>query len=88
MKEIEELQGEIEKIKQRNKRVEQDKAWETSWGRRIFITVSTYIFVVIFLISNGVDKPLFSAIVPAVAYIISTTSLTFIKSIWINNQAK
>ena len=30
-----ELEKEILKIKERNKRVELDKAWETSWTRRI-----------------------------------------------------
>lgn len=30
-----ELEKEIEQIKARNKRVELDKAWETSWTRRI-----------------------------------------------------
>lgn len=84
MTEIEQLKGEIEKIKQRNIRVEKDKAWETSWIRRVFIAVSTYILVVIFLISIGVDKPFLSAIVPAVAYLISTASLGIIKSWWLS----
>lgn len=30
-----ELEQEIEQIKERNKRVELDKTWETSWTRRI-----------------------------------------------------
>ena len=33
--EINNLEKEIEKIKERNKKVELDKAWETSWIRRI-----------------------------------------------------
>ena len=33
--ENQELEKEIEQIKERNKRVELDKAWETSWTRRI-----------------------------------------------------
>lgn len=31
--ENQELEKEIEQIKERNKRVELDKAWETSWTR-------------------------------------------------------
>lgn len=31
------LENEIAKIKERNKRVELDKAWETSWTRKICI---------------------------------------------------
>ena len=34
-----ELENEIIKIKERNKRVELDKAWETSWTRRICIMI-------------------------------------------------
>jgi len=36
MEELEELKVEIEKIKERNKRVEADKAWETSFSRLSF----------------------------------------------------
>ena len=44
----ENLEEEIEKIKSRNKKVELDKAWETSWIRRICICILTYIIVVIY----------------------------------------
>ena len=40
---IEELKKEIVQIKERNKRVETNKAWETSWVRRICIMILTYI---------------------------------------------
>ena len=33
------LEKEIESIKKRNKRVELDKAWETSWTRKICISL-------------------------------------------------
>ena len=33
------LEKEIEQIKQRNKKVELDKAWETSWTRKICISL-------------------------------------------------
>jgi len=36
------LKIEIEKIKGRNRRVEADKAWETSLTRKILIAVLTY----------------------------------------------
>ncbi len=35
--ELKELEEEVLKIKERNKRVELDKAWETSWTRKICI---------------------------------------------------
>ena len=42
------LEKEIEEIKKRNKRVELDKSWETSWTRKICIMLLTYIVVVIY----------------------------------------
>ena len=36
------MEERIEKIEERNKRVELDKAWETSWVRRIGIMILTY----------------------------------------------
>ena len=39
---------EIEKIKNRNKRVELDKKWEICWTRRIYICILTYIVVVFY----------------------------------------
>ena len=49
-------------IKERNKRVELDKAWETSWTRKLCICILTYIVVVIYShltnkISN-IDSPI------------------------------
>ena len=86
MTSLEELNQEIENIKQRNKRVEADKAWEISLVRRIFVALSTYILVVIFLTVLGVEKPFLSAIIPATAYLISTLSLDVIKSWWFKRR--
>ena len=80
------LTKEIEKIKERNKRVEADKTWEISWTRRIFIAVSTYVLISIFLIIIRVEKPFLSAVIPAVAYLLSTFSLTILKSHWLKNR--
>jgi hypothetical protein len=86
MSSIENLTQEIDKIKERNKRVESDKAWEVSLTRRIFIAISTYVLISIFLIIIKVDKPFVSAIIPAVAYLVSTFSLGIIKSWWLKNK--
>ena len=42
------LETKIEQIKERNKRVELDKKWETSWTRKICIMILTYIVVIIY----------------------------------------
>ena len=53
------LENEIIKIKERNKKVELDKKWETSWTRRICIMILTYIVVIIYshLIRNNGENP-------------------------------
>jgi len=82
-----ELEKEIELIKARNRRVEADKAWETSWTRRIFIGVSTYLLIAIFLVIIKAERPFVTAIIPAVAYVVSTLSLGILKSWWLNNRS-
>lgn len=83
---INQLESEIEKIKVRNRRVEKDKAWETSWTRRIAIAISTYILISIFLIIIKVEKPFLSAIIPAAAYLVSTATIGILKDRWLKNQ--
>ena len=46
--ELKDLEKEIENIKERNKKVELDKSWETSWTRKICIMILTYIVVIIY----------------------------------------
>ena len=79
---------EIKLIKERNRRVEADKAWETSFARRALITVATYFIVVIFLYSIEAPRPWLNALVPTVGYVLSTLSLPFIKKYWIKNVYK
>ena len=43
-----ELEERVKKIEERNKRVELDKSWETSWTRKISIMILTYIIVIIY----------------------------------------
>ena len=86
MPDIEKLKKEIEEIKKRNKRVERDKTWETSWTRRIAIATSTYILIAIFLFMIKIEKPFLAAIIPSVAYLISTTTLGILKNWWLENQ--
>ena len=81
------LEKEIEQIKQRNKKVELDKAWETSWPRRICIMILTYIVVIIYshLIQNTNNIAL-SSLVPVIGFTLSTLSLKLIRKIWENNK--
>ena len=80
---MKELEKEIELIKQRNKRVEKDKAWETSWTRRICIMILTYIVVVIYsYIVQKYNNIFFSSIVPVIGFTLSTLSLKLVRKIW------
>lgn len=83
---IEKLKQEIEKIKERNSRVERDKTWETSWARRIAIAILTYILITIFLIIVKVDRPFLASIIPSIAYLISTATLGILKDWWLKNR--
>ena len=42
------LEERVNKIEERNKKVELNKSWETSWTRRICIMILTYIVVVFY----------------------------------------
>jgi len=76
------IEEEIQNIQERNRRVEIDKAWETSWTRRVFIATVTYIIAGVWLVMIHDSKPLLKALIPTVGYLLSTLSLPFIKKWW------
>lgn len=82
------MKEDIEAIKERNKKVEADKAWETSVTRRSIITFLTYIIVVIFLYAINSEYPLLLAFIPAIGYFLSTLSLSFVKKWWMTSLYK
>lgn len=83
--EIKEIEQEINQIKERNKRVELDKKWETSWTRKICIMILTYIVVVIYsYIVRNYDNIFLSSLVPVIGFTLSTLSLKYIRKIWEN----
>ena len=89
MKNEEILKEEIEKIKSRNARVELDKAWETSWTRRLFICLLTYIVVVVYSLTiSKISNIWLSSVVPVIGFTLSTLSLKFIRKIWENLKNK
>ena len=83
---INELEKKIEKIEERNKRVEADKAWETSNLRKILIIILTYIFAVLYLTIADTTNPFFGAVVPCVGFYLSTQTIKIIKKIWLNKR--
>ena len=77
------LEKEIAAIKARNKRVETDKAWETSWTRRLCIMVLTYAVVVLYSATiSQVSNVFLSSLVPVMGFLLSTLSLRLIRKAW------
>ena len=77
------LEEEIKNIQERNKRVELDKAWETSVTRKISICILTYVVVVIYsYLIKKIDSIFLSALVPVIGFSLSTLSLKFVRKIW------
>ena len=82
------IKEEIEKIKERNKKVEADKAWETSWSRKIVVALLTYAVIVIFFYFAELPKPFINSIVPTLGFVLSTLTLTWFKRLWIRTVNK
>ena len=85
---MEHIEDAVASINERNKRVEADKAWETSFLRRFFIAAITYVFASIFLWSMQESSFFLKAIVPTAGYILSTISLPPLKRIWLKHRVR
>ncbi|MDD4785194.1 MAG: hypothetical protein PHH12_01945 [Candidatus Shapirobacteria bacterium] len=88
MDNFKQLSQEIEKIKNRNLKVEIDKAWEISFSRKILIAILTYFVIVLFFQFANLSKPFINAIVPTLGFLLSTMSIPFFKNFWIKNIYK
>jgi len=82
------LEERVEKIEKRNKKVEDDKAWEGSWTRKIVLIIFTYLAVGFYLNVINVQNPWINAIVPSLGFLLSTLTLPFIKNWWKKNIYK
>ena len=80
---ISKLESRIETIEKRNSRVEANKAWDSSFSRKLLITISTYLIIAAYLyFVVGID-PWTNAVVPAIGFLLSTLAFPFIKDLWI-----
>ena len=79
---IQDLEKEIQLLKERNSRVEIDKKWETSLTRKFLLIVFTYLSIGIYLKVIDIPNPWMNAIVPALAFLLSTLTLPFFKNLW------
>lgn len=77
------LENRIKNIEDRNRRVEGDKFWETSYTRRGLLVIFTYLAIGFYLAAVNVPEPWLNAIVPAAAFMLSTLTLPFFKKLWL-----
>ncbi len=80
------LEDRITKLEARNRRVEGDKAWETSWARRASIMVLTYLTVVFYMGYVVHINPWINALVPVIGYGFSTLTISRLKSLWLRRR--
>lgn len=80
------LEERIQEIEVRNRRVEEDKAWETSWVRRVLLSVLTYVVVLIYSRVIGASHPWLQSLVPVGGFLISTLTLSWVKEKWLEKR--
>ena len=77
------MHDEIKRIHERNKRVEGDKAWETSWARKGIIAAITYIIAIVFLLAINESYAMIKALIPSLGFLLSTLTMPFVKRMWL-----
>lgn len=88
LKRINNIEKRIKTIEDRNKRVEMDKSWELSKERSMFIAVSTYVLIFIFMKLINDNHPFLNAFIASVGYLISNSTYGFLKKRWLNRKNK
>ncbi len=83
---IKKLEQKVAEIERRNKRVEDDKSWETSMVRRLLIVGLTYIFAILYLTIADTTNPFLGAVVPCAGFLLSTPTLKIVKKWWLKRK--
>ena len=78
---MQDINKEIDQLKKRNKRVEIDKARETSITRKISIMLLTYAVIVLFMYTVKLARQGINAIIPTLWFMVSTLSLPLFKKL-------
>jgi len=82
MDKLDQLEKRLIRIEQRNQRVESDKTWETSFTRRAILILFTYLSISLYFQAIKITHPWLNAVVPALAFWLSTLTLPFFKQLW------
>ena len=85
---MKDLEKRIKALEARNRTVEADKAWETSWTRRTTIALLTYFVVCAYLALVIHIDPWLNALVPVVGFLLSTLTLSFVKNQWTQHSLR
>lgn len=88
MEEFNKLKESVDQIKDRNARVEIEKAWEVSKTRIASILIVTYLTSVVLFYILESQVPWINALVPTVGFFLSTQSLSFFKKRWMEKKKK
>ena len=88
LKRLKKIEEDIGNIKERNRRVELDKAWETSKIRIMTIAIMTYTVIVLFFYIIKIPYPFLNALVPTIGFMLSTLTLPFIRKWWIKRLSR
>jgi hypothetical protein len=84
--EITEIERRLSKIEARNRRVELDKTWETSWVRRFLILIFTYVLIGLYMNIVNIDRPWLNAFIPSLGFLLSTLTIGWLKTLWLSRQ--
>ena len=82
----EEIEKRLTTIEKRNKRVELDKEWETSYLRRTLLILFTYLSIGLYMWAIGIENPWLNAVIPSLGFLLSTLTLPFFKDWWIKRR--
>ncbi len=82
------IEQELQTIKERNLRVEADKAWETSLARKLLVLVTTYAVASLAFYVIGVPDFYVAAIIPTLGFFLSTLSFPMVKQWWLTRHFK
>lgn len=81
------LEQRVRYIEERNSKVEEDKAWETSWTRRGLLMLFTYLSIGTYMWAIGVENSWLNAVIPTVGFLLSTLTMPFFKRKWLKRSA-
>ncbi|NJL46904.1 MAG: hypothetical protein HC929_04620 [Leptolyngbyaceae cyanobacterium SM2_5_2] len=77
------LEAAVEELRDRNRRVEREKGWETSLSRKILLSALTYGITALVFWKIAVPDPLANALIPTTGYVISTLTIPWAREIWV-----